>query len=224
MSGPQEARLAKALETARGGGLDVQHAFARRQIACWKLDAPAQARCILLGHTGALWEPFQTALTSSNTLRNHSDPLDTYITDLLKRAFGPLDIPHRLILGYGEPPLPPLQRICHESGLAHLGPAHLCVHPEHGPWFALRALVVLPDLEGPDVPTAPPLCQSCHGQPCVPRFEAALQASTHPTLQDVHQGWRAWLAVRDACPHGLRYSTEQIRFHYSVSHTEDIPS
>ena len=29
------------------------------------------------------------------------------------------------------------------SGLAHVGPAHLAIHPQHGPWFGLRAVIVL---------------------------------------------------------------------------------
>ncbi len=39
-----------------------------------------------------------------------------------------------------------LQKLAHVTGLAHLHPvAHLNVHPLHGPWLALRSVVVLTD-------------------------------------------------------------------------------
>jgi hypothetical protein len=38
-----------------------------------------------------------------------------------------------------------------------------------------------------------------------------------PDAAAVERGWRAWVAVRDACPVGRasRYGDEQIRYHYA---------
>lgn len=98
-------------------------------------------------------------------------------------------------------------------GLAALGPAHLSVHPDFGPWFAYRALIAvdLPPLTETDQHRSEP-CASCSA-PCVPALHEALGAP-NPTGSG---RFEPWLAVRDACPAGraARYSEAQIRYHYT---------
>ena len=77
----------------------------------------------------------------------------------------------------------------------------------YGPWFALRAAIVMP---GEPPPPAPPV-HALHLRRAVSR-RAGDCASTD---------WRSWVAVRDACPVGRdhRYSDDQIEFHYGLLRT-----
>jgi methylmalonic aciduria homocystinuria type C protein len=107
-----------------------------------------------------------------------------------------------------------IQRLAHVAGLAWLSPSHLCVHPDFGPWIALRAAIVL-DLAAPTrpVPLDPPCdCASA----CLPLLDAALAAG-EATSAGVVEHWHRWVAMRDACPVGRahRYSDEQIAYHYA---------
>jgi methylmalonic aciduria homocystinuria type C protein len=91
----------------------------------------------------------------------------------------------------------------------------MVVHPELGPWLALRAALVLdltPPEEEPGAARDP--CSGC-AKPCLPALQSALAAGGAGA---VRQHWRAWLAVRDACPEGreARYGEAQIRYHYAL--------
>jgi hypothetical protein len=60
--------------------------------------------------------------------------------------------PHRVFYSHETKPgrLVAVQRMAHVAGVAHLDErCHLSIHPKFGPWFALRAVVVLDDVEGP---------------------------------------------------------------------------
>jgi methylmalonic aciduria homocystinuria type C protein len=111
-----------------------------------------------------------------------------------------------------------VQRLAERAGFAPLSSGRLSAHPVYGPWFALRAVVVF-DVDGPDgpAPFANAPCAGCDA-PCRVAFEHALAVSdarSDPAL--LHERWRPWLAVRDACPVGRdwRYSEEQILYHYA---------
>eukprot|EP00757_Euglenozoa_sp_SAG-D1_P013647 gene13647-21265_t len=39
----------------------------------------------------------------------------------------------------------PVQHLAQASGLAHLSQGYLNIHPTYGPWFALRALLIVPE-------------------------------------------------------------------------------
>ena len=100
----------------------------------------------------------------------------------------------------------PLQQLAVATGFGALAPSHLVIHPVLGPWFALRAVVLL-DAEPP--PAAPPIAKPCTCSDTCPAALATALAARGP------ESWRAWLAVRDACSlRAARYSDEQIRYHY----------
>ena len=97
----------------------------------------------------------------------------------------------------------PLQHLAVAAGLGALAASRLVIHPTYGPWFALRAAVVL---DGTPPPVPPRLAQPCH---CDQRCTTVLERAQRST------DWRDWLAVRDACSLGAwRYSDAQILFHY----------
>lgn len=214
--------LAKARGRLRDAGLDVMHAFAVDQSIDALFPFPRFERntCLglLIGNSKALWEPFVA------WVRGHSDlehPLQRYVETVIPTTLRAAGAPnfevffsHRLdYAGHARTQAVPMQRLAGASGAAALGPAHLSVHPEHGPWFAIRALVVLdaPASERPNVELREP-CESCPA-PC----KQALQRALAPAgAGSVAKNWQVWLAVREVCPARpeARYSDAQIRYHY----------
>ena len=165
--------------------------------------APARLG-LLVGNTRALWPRFVAALAAP-ALAADPHPLQRYTEETVDAAFPGARIyyGHRR---YGGAFLP-LQRLAVLTGLGALAPSHLVVHPVYGPWFALRAVIVVP---GTPPPPSPPIAQPCR---CGPACAAALAAARAAVGPDV---WRAWLAVRDACTlRHHRYSEDQIRYHYT---------
>ncbi len=174
------------------------------------------ALALVVGNTRALWPCFAEALRSRPERLDASHPLDDYVVETLTEALATVELRHQVHHGHhrAEKHIA-LQRIAHAAGLAELGPAHLCVHPEHGPWIALRAVIVF-DIEASELgidDSAPEFpashCQGC-AAPCVSALDRALAAQNDP-------GKLAWLAIRDACPVGRtsRYDADQIRYHYA---------
>ena len=101
------------------------------------------------------------------------------------------------------------------AGLAVLAPSHLAIHPTFGPWFALRAAIVV-DVDGPPPRPIPARACACdHG--CGPALARALAAGPPTSADELRARWRLWLAVRDACPVGRahRYPDDQLTYHYT---------
>lgn len=174
---------------------------------------------VLVGNTRALWPVFLDALRRDAALASCSDPLDQYTERRL----------HAVVQGIGQPAFlrfahdtgerrVAIQRLAHVAGLAYLTETHTSVHPEYGPWVALRAVLTLP-IPGPPGP-APALAHPCGGcaRGCQAAFERARQTLVRMTPEEnLGAHWRRWLEQRDACPLGRehRYSEEQIRYHYT---------
>ena len=170
---------------------------------------------LLVGNTKALWPLFIEACHRDTDLQDRSDPLDAWVERVVKESLK--DVPAKCALRFSHNPgegLVSMLHLAQASGLAHVGPAHLAVHPEHGTWFGLRA-VILVDAEPPHAQPGSVLvpCDGCHA-PCVEALDAALAAGP---ASEIAASWQAWVAVRDACPVGRasRYSEAQIRYHYS---------
>jgi methylmalonic aciduria homocystinuria type C protein len=191
-------------------GFDLVHAFDAARVArtpgCELLADPARPRGILVGNTRALWPAFLAARRADPALAAAADPIERYTEQTIERAlpagarvwFG-----HRRYAGA----FLPFQRLAVAAGLGALAPTHLVIHPVYGPWFALRAVVVC---AGQPVPRSPVALPCTCGAPCHEAVARAV-ASHGP------DAWRAWLAVRDACPIGRdhRYSEDQIAYHYT---------
>jgi len=93
----------------------------------------------------------------------------------------------------------------------------LAIHPQHGPWFGLRAVLVAAIEGPPSTPRPASPCASCSA-PCVPALERALAVSGSPlSSAAITRHAAAWIAVRDACPIGRasRYSDAQLDYHYA---------
>ena len=173
------------------------------------------ALAILIGNTRALWTPFVAALQARPALLDAEHPLDAYVVESVGKAVASCSMAPCNEVRWaheGPPRLVAMQRLAHVAGLAYLSPAHLSIHRVYGPWIAWRAVVCV-DAEGPAGPSPAPAspCDDCDVR-CVAALRAAVATGTR-----VPEHWRAWVAVRDACPVGVsyRYDEEQIRYHYT---------
>jgi methylmalonic aciduria homocystinuria type C protein len=164
------------------------------------LDANRRAG-LLVGNTRALWPKFVAERTPG------PHPFDRFV----EARIGPL-VPQGARVFYGhrmyDGAFVPLQPIAVASGLGALAQTHLVIHPIYGSWFALRAAIVMHGEAPPPAPPAPPCI-------CTAACSAALERA------QASNDWRAWVAVRDACPVGrtYRYTDEQIEFHYGLLRT-----
>ena len=194
-TGRGEETLHDALAAA---GFDIQYAFDAHAVARelgLALLAGGERRGILVGNTKALWPPFVASKPAG------ANPLEAYTERAIAEAFGDARtlFAHRRYAGA----FLPFQQVAIATGLAAQAPTGLVVHPIYGPWFALRAIVLV---AGEPVPRAR-IEKPCV---CAGRCEAALAAALHSS------DWRAWLAVRETCTVSeWRYSDEQIRYHYT---------
>jgi methylmalonic aciduria homocystinuria type C protein len=229
VSQPHWSELAARFEAeCRRAGLDLLHPFA---VADYNSHVSNEQRLhdfgrsralgLLVGNTRALWPYFDEARTEDPELGLAAHPLDRYVVASVARAA--LVLTSRQRISYfshvTQPRALPIQRLAELTGLAALSPSHLAIHELHGPWFALRAVVVV-DIEGPSQSaSAPPRpCQSCTA-PCVAALERA-RAASGPVLDasSIARHAAQWIAVRDACPVGRasRYGEQQLRYHYGI--------
>lgn len=211
-----------------GVGLDIvaplsTGAWARAQAerpGIGRIDSHGRADAIALvvGNTRAAWPRWLDAIAARPDLRDSADPIDRCTDAWLAEvvATSPVAATVHPAWRVGDGAVSML-RAAELAGLAHVGPAHLAVHPAHGPWFAIRAVVTYDaPWSLPAPPPAPDPCTGCSA-PCVDAMRAATPDGSAPTAAGVADRWRAWVAVRDACPVGrpARYDDAQVRYHYT---------
>jgi methylmalonic aciduria homocystinuria type C protein len=178
----------------------------------WRLAAPHgdATTVILVGGGRAVWAAFRRAIASDPGLLTVEHPLDTWAEGLIRSIVASL-VP---IVELRETRMPPprgvaAQRLAVQLGLAAAAPCHLVAHPIFGPWFGLRATVVV---DRPWTgPSPEPQVRPCAGCPA-PCADASAKVGALPPDAVT---WRSWLAVRDACPVGRehRYGEDQLQYH-----------
>ena len=145
-------------------------------------------------------------------------PLDDFTRGCVTAAVGevlaPVDLRYHLMFPFASagPPLP-FQRLGRAAGLPEPGPLGLQIHPEFGPWWAYRALVVVAqalDAEPPMLPWCPPCERPCvRGCPVhrAPAADAMPGALAGPCGDDC--------GGRSRCPVGREhaYPADQRAFH-----------
>ena len=182
------------------------------------------ALVILVGNSRALWPAFCAAHDADPEVGDAEDPVDTYVAREVDRAITPHAVAHRTFYAHETKPgrLVAVQRMAHVAGVAHLDErCHLSIHPTLGPWFALRAVVVLDDVEGPGDEQKPkstpnPLAADPIARARVDAaFDEALAGYERADAADGQ--WRRWVAVRDAVSpqHPARYHDDQMVYHYN---------
>jgi cyanocobalamin reductase (cyanide-eliminating) / alkylcobalamin dealkylase len=227
VTGSEWAAVAEQIAAAcADAGLDLTCAF---NVRAYNLQAAQNEKLfdfgrpdalgVLIGNTRRLWPVFKRAFEAEPALQGDPNPLDAYVTGTLRKLGARLGPPCQLLFAHATAPKAfPFQRLADAVGFATVSPSHLAIHAEHGPWIALRA-VLLVDVEGPPPTLSRPLspCRGCRA-PCVPALEHALSVTAEP-LSEASIAERAddWIAVRDACPvgRGSRYGSEQLTYHYT---------
>ncbi len=175
---------------------------------------------ILVGNTKNFWPYFIQALKDNPSRINSENPFDDFIVETIE----PIKklVPDEIKIRYPHRPEPKhiaFQKLASLINLAYLSPSHLCIHPKFGPWFSLRAVIVLPIID-PNLKTVPTVsaCEFCLTR-CTPIFNLAVSKSNDviPNSKEIKSHWKDWLAVRDSCPTGseYRFSEEQIKYHYT---------
>lgn len=201
--------------------------------------AGEEALIFLVGNTKAVWKPFVRSCSSDPGLLSHDHPLDEYVErsvyngvqrfeETLNSCISRYFWSHRPVKTHdGSSVFISMQKMASCAGLAYMEEhSHLSILPNHGPWFALRAALVLDHIPATSLPRPPtfecPLSDERKRvvQHIVSRIRTAQRlcnAEQAPTSQDVKSHWQLWVEVRDAIApdHPERYSDAQIYYHYT---------
>jgi hypothetical protein len=169
---------------------------------------PAARGVVVAGSAGPrLWRGFRAAMRLAPHRWSDPHPYDAFVGELLARADRALllaGVASRRFDAAAHAPMPVhFVALAELAGLGSPGPFGLLIHPEHGPWWALRgAWLVDADVE-PTADPRPP-CSGC-AAPCIGGWENA-----------AHGIARATPEVRSRCVvgQGSRYDDDQIGYHY----------
>ncbi|MDB9924941.1 hypothetical protein OAD67_01630 [bacterium] len=183
------------------------------------------ALVLLVGNSRALWPAFCAAHDSDAVIGESEHPVDTYVMSEISAAVSSCSTPPRVFHSHDTTPgnLVAIQRMAQVAGVAHLDEkCHLSIHPNYGPWIALRAAVVFDDLTGPSENERPgtplnPLATDTDARERVDvAFTKALEGYDDPST--TLERWQRWVAVRDAVApvkHAERYYDDQVLYHYN---------
>lgn len=186
-------------------------------IAEYDTRAPAalRSRVLLPGARGvivaasagpALWRRFCERMAAQPELREADHPYDAFVGTLLSRvddALGAAGIRYvRFDAAFAAPLRVDFVALAQLVGLGAPAPFPLLIHPQHGPWWALRgAWLVDAEVDPPPV-----LCSPCDGcsAPCVGGRHTSESGPVRATPE-----------VRGRCVVGQasRYDAEQIAYH-----------
>jgi ferredoxin len=226
-------RLAAALE---GWGLNVRLALsaaefdaacapARPDLRLTSLLAGARAAVVVGSGGPAFFDRFLAAPESSD---GAPDPLDRFtarvVAAVTRSALEPSAVAHAVHFPFvGWDPVIPFQRLGRAAGLGDPGPLGLQIHPDFGPWWAYRAMIVL-DRAGPATLAPGDGCAGCPA-PCVAACPAGAVTRAGFDVRSCHarrlsaEPCRLSCAARIACVRGPehRYSERQLAFHMAAS-------
>jgi epoxyqueuosine reductase len=186
---------------------------------------PGAAGAAIIGGGGkAFFERFSRAPEFTDGKR---DPLDRYtkrtVAAAISAALIGSGVRHAIGHPFGTDPVIPFQRLGRAAGLGAPGPLALQIHPEFGPWWAYRALVVLDRR----LPAAAPPGDACAGcpAPCVAACPAGAVAASGFDVRACHARRLSAPACHESCAARLacirgpqhRYDDRQLAFHMRAS-------
>ncbi len=200
--------------------------------APYRLGRAVGGTIVVVGNGGgAFWTAYRDHLARHPAALEVAHPLDAFTTEVMENhalavAAG-LGLRPRLHLPFrAGPPRLSFVHLAEAAGLGRRGLLGVLIHPEFGPWMALRgALVVDGDVEAPRPAAGFDPCPSCRDRPCIaacPGF-----AVTHPGGWDVPRCIDLRVAsaaanpcvdrchARVACVYGRphRYPDEALAYH-----------
>ena len=171
----------------------------------------AQSVLVIGNGGGALWEAFCADLRAEpRHLTEEAHPLNAYVRRVAAGA-APLlgDAPHRWFFVDDEPPID-LRALARAAGLGAPSRLGLLIHPTHGLWMGLRAVLLTPLAPPPRPAPAPDLCGPCPAPCAAACVGGAFPAGTFEIMRciDFHvtdTACAASCAARSACPVGVPY-------------------
>ena len=192
-----------------------------------RLPSPSPAQhsdslCALVGSSKNMWPAFIAHLAEHPAQIDAPNPLDAWVETVVTRAARDVEKQSEGALSDGSShvyfahhtvpgKLVAMQRLAKLTGAYFLDDiAHLAIHPTHGQWCALRAVVIFATSPASNAPSV-----QMERNPLGERASApdVLRRLFDDAVAGVKDGW---LTLRESlCPsHESRYSPEQIAYHY----------
>jgi len=186
--------------------------------------APGARSAIVLGNGGgALWEAARAHLAGAWT----DDPLDRFTRDVVTAAVEDIAGASVIFPFVASPTGLDFQVLAELAGLGRPSLVGVLVHPEYGPWIALRAAVLVPrDVTAPRPADGFDPCPSCVERPCIvacpvgavgPEGWNVRGCMTHRLADDAHCA--TGCGARLECVYGRpqRYPAEALAYHQAAA-------
>lgn len=178
----------------------------------------------IIGNTRLLWPQFMEYLRNQSPIGDN--PFDTFIQDKITEIslrFHPHPVHiHYSHVKYNEQYIP-IQRLAHECfQMAYFDPvSHLSIHPEYGPWFALRALMTVEcdETYNNDEIIVHDFIESPLNNPLNIEQQKTVKSMMGKLLLG-NAGWQQWVEMRDLLSTDKqrkewRYCQDQLEYHYT---------
>jgi len=165
----------------------------------YRLGDAARAVMVIGNGGGAFWEAFRARADGAPGFAQRAHPLDDFTREVIEGHAAPLlaaaDV-HRGVRFPFDDATPPLSfvHLAEAAGLGRRGLLGILLHPEFGPWMALRAAFLL---DAPARAARPAAgfepCATCAERPCIAACPGAAVSSagwdvercvTHRLAQD----------------------------------------
>lgn len=133
----------------------------------------ARAAIVIGNGGGEFWAAFERRCAASPGFTDRVHPLDDFTAEIMERRVLPLaaglGVGAELRLPF-DAAVPPLSfvHLAEAAGLGRRSILGVLIHPEFGPWMALRgALLVDQEIEAPRPAADFDPCPSCRERPCI---------------------------------------------------------
>jgi len=129
----------------------------------------AQSVVVIGNGGGAFWASYRAACTREPARTQVTDPLDAFTRETVTRAIGGLGVGGRIVFPFEFDTVPvSFMTLAACAGLGTPSLLGVLVHPEWGPWMALRAAWFPPlALEAPRPADGFDPCPTCVARPCI---------------------------------------------------------
>ncbi len=186
---------------------------------------------VLIGNTVSIWEYFISWLQQQPNWYDMKHPLDVFTEQSVQDCCNVV-CPNAPVFWTHETQayVVPIQKIAHESGCAFLSKGQLNIHPQYGPWFALRALLLLDETPPAKIEPRNPSSEATELKASQIFQQLCTQDNGSSEFLDIQSHWRGWLKLRDLYHVGkrYRYTEAQIKYHYThdkeiLKHEQGVP-
>ena len=149
-------------------------------------------------------------------------PVDHFVISQIEKIM----TGHPIQIVYPGDHLVPLVELGQLAGWHHTSPLGLGIHPEHGPWYAYRAVILTNGIKMTPISSSDSPCSNCCDKPCI---SACPAGAVNLSGFDVDRCSKFRLGIdspcadkclaRLACPVGKddQYTPEQMKYHYGRS-------